>query len=354
MLKSETLGHYLNKYLAVYLPGQRGLSTNTILSYRDAFSLFIMFLKEIKRFAPERLTMSFLTRELIVEYADWLENERKSSRSSRNHRLVVLRAFCKWLATDNPAYLKLSEDICSMRVKKAPKPVMAYLSVDAMSNLLSLPDSSTKNGLRDLTLLALTYDTGARVTEIVNLRYKDIRFISPPIVRITGKGNKTRIVPLLPQTVRYLKEYMSRFETKLEDSQDLYVFTNHRGEQLTRAGVAYILGKYVADGRSRNPTFFPDKVSPHTLRHSKAMHMLQANNNIVYIRDILGHEGLNTTERYARADTSMKREALQKAEILMPVPVMEQDSSPLSFLNNNVDKDMENWLKSLGKNNYVK
>lgn len=349
MQKSETFGHYLNKYLTVYLPGQCGLSTNTILSYRDAFSLFIMFLKEIKGFAPERLTMSFLSRELIAEFADWLENERKSSRSSRNHRLIVLRTFSKWLATENPAYLKLSEDICSMRVKKAPKPVMAYLSVDAMRNLLSLPDSSTRDGLRDLTLLALTYDTGARVTEIVNLRYKDIRFLPPPIVRITGKGNKTRVVPLLPQTVRYLKEYMARFETKLEDSQDLHVFTNRRSEQLTRAGIAYILGKYVDDGRSRNPALFPDKVSPHTLRHSKAMHLLQANNNIVYIRDILGHEDLNTTERYARADTSMKREALQKAEILMPVPVVEEDSSPLSFLKSSVDNDMKNWLKSLGK-----
>ncbi len=349
MQKSETFGHYLNKYLTVYLPGQRGLSTNTILSYRDTFSLFIMFLKGIKGLAPERLTMSFLTRELIVEYADWLENERKNSRSSRNHRLVVLRTFCKWLATENPAYLKLSEDICSMRVKKAPKPIMAYLSVDAMRNLLSLPDSSTKEGLRDLTLLALTYDTAARVTEIVNLRYKDIRFLPPPIVKITGKGNKTRVVPLLPQTVRFLKEYMARFEMKLDDSQDLYVFSNRRGEQLTRAGIAYILGKYVDDGRSSNPAFFPDKVSPHTLRHSKAMHMLQANNNIVYIRDILGHEDLNTTERYARADTSMKREALQKAEIVMPVPATEEDSSPLSFLKNSVDDDMENWLKSLGK-----
>jgi len=349
MQKSETLGYYLNKYLTGYLPGQRGLSTNTILSYRDAFSLFIMFLKEIKGFAPERLAMSFLDREIIVEFADWLENERKCSRSSRNHRLIVLRTFCKWLAAEDPAYLKLSEDVCSMRMKKAPKPVMAYLSVDAMRNLLSIPDSSTKDGLRDLTLLALTYDTGARVSEIVNLRFKDVRFLPPPIMRINGKGNKTRIVPLLPQTVRYLKEYMSRFEIKLEDSQESYVFTNRRGEQLTRAGIAYILDKYVNDGRNRNPTLFPDKVSPHILRHSKAMHMLQANNNIVYIRDILGHEDLITTERYARADTSMKREALQKAEILMPVPVVDEGNSPLSFLKSSVDSDMENWLKSLGK-----
>ena len=354
MQKYESFGHYLNKYLTVYLPGQRGLSTNTILSYRDAFSLFIVFLKTAKDLIPERLAMTFLTRETIVKFAEWLENERGNTRSSRNHRLVVLRTFCKWLAAENPAYLSLSEDICNLRLKKAPNPVMAYLSVDAMKTLLSLPDSSTTDGLRDLTLLALTYDTGARVSEIANLRYKDIRFLSPPIVKITGKGNKTRIVPLLPQTVRYLKTYMARFDVIPEESQELYVFNSHRGEQLTRAGISYILNKYVDMGRNICSTLFPDKVSPHTLRHSKAMHMLQANNNIVYIRDILGHENLNTTERYARADTSMKREALQKAEILMPMPVIQEDNSPLSFLRSSIDDDMENWLKTLEKNNNVK
>jgi integrase/recombinase XerD len=342
MRNSETFGYYLNKYLTVYLPGQRGLSTNSILAYRDTFSLLIAFLKTEKRIVPERLGMSFLTKGLILEFAEWLESTRRCSLSSRNQRFVILRTFCRWLAAENPEFLKISEDLFNVKLKKTPKPVMVYLSADALGCLLAQPDSSTNDGLRDLTLLAMTYDTGSRVSEITELKYKDIRFNAPPIVKLTGKGNKTRIIPLLPQTLKYLTEYIARWNIDLAESSECYVFTNRSGEKLSRSGVKYILDKYVTAGRSQNPILFPDKITPHTLRHSKAMHMLQAGNNIVYIRDVLGHSDINTTERYARADTSMKREALSKAEIPMP-------ETPLSLTGSSVERDMADWLKSFSR-----
>lgn len=346
---SETFGYYLNKYLTVYLPGTRGLSTNSILSYRDTFSLFITFLKTEKQIKPEKLQMAFLTKDLILEFAEWLETSRNCSQTSRNQRFVVIRSFCRWLASENPEFLKLSEDIYNVKIKKAPKPVMTYLSADAMKCLLSQPDSSTNDGLRDLTLLAFTYDTGARVSEVANLKLKDIRFEAPPIVKITGKGNKTRIVPLLPQIVKYLKEYMSRWKIDFADSQEQYLFTNRSGMQFSRSGIKYILDKYVEAGRAENSLLFPDKISPHTLRHTKAMHMLQAGNNIVYIRDVLGHYDLNTTERYARADTALKREALSKAEIPMPEPVDPMPEASPDFSGHSVEDDMANWMKNFGK-----
>lgn len=160
---------------------------------------------------PEKLPMSFLSKELIIEFVGWLESTRNCSISSRNQRFVVLRNFCRWLSVENPEFLKLSEELFAVKLKKAPKPVMNYLSAEAMHCLLTQPNSSTNNGLRDLTLLSFAYDTGARVSEITNLKFKDIRFDNPPIAKITGKGNKTRIVPLLPQTVNYLKEYIKRW-----------------------------------------------------------------------------------------------------------------------------------------------
>ena len=346
---SETFGFYLNKYLTVYLPGDRGLSTNSILSYRDTFSLFITFLKSEKKMVPERLNMSFLTKDLIVEFTRWLEETQNCSQTSRNQRFIVIRGFCRWLAIENPEFLKLSEEIYNVKLKKAPKPVMTYLSVDAMKLLLSQPDSSTSDGLRDLTLLALTYDTGARVSEISNLKFKDIRFEAPPIVTITGKGNKTRIVPLLPQTIKYLNEYMRRWNINLADSRERYVFTNRSGEHLSRSGIKYILDKYVESAREKDSTLFPERISPHTLRHTKAMHMLQAESNIVYIRDILGHSDLNTTERYARADTALKREALSKAEILMPEPNNSMPDISSDFSGHSIEDDMANWLKNFSK-----
>ena len=346
---SETLGQYLNKYLTVYLPGHRGLSFNSIMSYRDTFSLLIAFLKSEKQLTPEHLSMSFLTKELVLEFADWLENSRGCSLSSRNQRFVVIRSFCRWLATENPEYLKLSEDIYSVKIKKSPQNVMTYLSTEAMMNLLSQPDSSTSDGLRDLTLLAFTYDTGARVSEVTDLKFKDIRFAAPPIVKITGKGSKTRIIPLMPQTVKYLNEYIRRRGIILEQSMEQYIFTNRTGGKLSRSGIKYILDKYVEEGRKCNPTLYPEKITPHTLRHTKAMHMLQAGNNIVYIRDVLGHSDLNNTERYARADTAMKREALAKAEIPMPDPVVPlSDMAPDTF-RGTIEDDMANWLKNFSK-----
>lgn len=347
--KNETFGYYLNKYLTVYLPGQRGLSQNSIFSYRDTFSLLILFLKTEKKISPERLQMTFLNKELIVEFAGWLESSRGCSLTSRNQRFVIIRSFCRWLATENPEFLKLSEDIYGVKLKKAPKPEMSYLSTDAMKCLLSQPDSSTNDGLRDLTLLAFTYDTGARVSEICNLKFKDIRFEAPPIVTITGKGSKTRIVPLLPQTINYLNEYMKRWKINLAESQERHVFVNRSGEQLSRSGIKYILDKYVDAGKAENPTMFPEKITPHTLRHTKAMHMLQAGNNIVYIRDILGHSNLNTTEHYARADTALKREALSKAEIAMPEPKAPSVNTDIDLSGHSIEDDMANWLKALGK-----
>jgi site-specific recombinase XerD len=195
------------------------LSTNSILAYRDTFSLLLVFLKNEKQMVPERLPMSFLKKDLILEFAEWLEDTRGNSLSSRNQRFVILRTFCRWLSTENPEFLKLSEDVFNVRIKKTPKPVMTYLSTDSIGFLLSQPDSSTNEGLRDLTLLALTYDTGARVSEITDLKFKDIRFEAPPIVKLTGKGNKTRIVPLLPQTVIYLTEYTARWKIKMSESR---------------------------------------------------------------------------------------------------------------------------------------
>lgn len=346
---SETFGQYLNKYLTIYLPGHRGLSTNTIMSYRDAFSLLIAFLKSEKQLIPEKLSMTFLTKDIVLEFAQWLETNRDCSISTRNQRITVIRSFCRWLSTENPVFLKLSEDVFALKIKKAPKNEMSYLSSDTMTELLSFPDSSTSDGLRDLTLLAFTYDTGARVSEVTNLKFKDIRLEAPPIVKIHGKGNKTRIVPLMPQVVNYMNEYITRKGINIKEAQEQYVFTNRRGEKLTRVGVKYILDKYVKMGREKGETLYPDKISPHTLRHTKAMHLLQAGNNIVYIRDILGHSDLETTERYARADTNMKREALAKAEITMPEPVSSLKEGSPDTVRSSIEEDMVNWLKNLSK-----
>lgn len=344
----DTLAYYINKYLTDYLPTIRGLSENSILSYRDAFILLLKFIKEEKKIKPETMMMSQLDFDTIIDFVKWMEFDHKIKISSRNQRFIVLRSFIKWVAVSNPQYLLLSKNLNGVHLKKAPVRNMPYLTVNEMEILLNQPDSSTKNGIRDLTMLVLAYDAGARVSEIINLKLKDIRFDAPPLLKIIGKGNKGRSVPLLGQTIKYLKTYFKRWNINPETSKENYVFTSKNKTKFTREGFKYILDKYVKMAKLSNPNFFNEHISPHTLRHSKAMHMLQAGTNIVYIRDILGHSDLSTTEKYAKADNNMKRVALNKAEIKTP-EIHKSNIENIQLFNKSIDLDMELWLKNLSK-----
>lgn len=218
--------------------------------------------------------------------------------------------------------------------RKASAP-MNYLTVDAIKVLLKQPDICTSKGRRDLALLSLMYDTGARVQEIIDLKPSNLRLDKLSTIRIVGKGNKARIVPMLNDQVKLLKPYLTEQGLIQVSNNEHPLFFNNRGEKLTRAGVNYILGKYLAMAKRNSDIYLPDKISCHVLRHSKAMHLLQAGVNLVYIRNILGHVSVQTTEIYARADSRAKREAIERAYLpVMPekVPVWLSSDNMLDWL----------------------
>jgi site-specific recombinase XerD len=230
--------------------------------------------------------------------------------------------------------------ILSIPVKKAEKPTINYLSVEGIRLILEGPDQSTRNGRRDLALLSLMYDSGARVQEIIDLTPSMVRLGQPSTVKLIGKGNKARIVPLLEQQVKFLRIYMTE-QKLLEPYANMYpLFSNSRKEKLTRAGVNYILAKYANPARMKEPSLIPEKLSCHCLRHSLAMHLLQSDVNLVYIRDILGHSSVQVTEIYARADSRQKREAIEKAY---------SDVSPKEAPSWLANDDLLSWLKSFNK-----
>jgi integrase/recombinase XerD len=176
-----------------------------------------------------------------------------------------------------------------------------------------MPDTNLHSGRRDLSVLALMYDTGARVQEIADLKVADIRIKAPATIRLTGKGNKTRIIPLMPQTMSIVKKYMADYGLLDETKQANPLFFNRKNEKLTRAGLSYILNKYVDRAKASNKELFLEKMSAHVLRHSKAMHLLQSGVNLIYIRDFLGHSSVTTTEIYAKSDPEIKRKAIEEA-----------------------------------------
>ncbi len=312
-MKPTDFSYYLSSFLSKYLPSEVGASKNTIASYRDTFILFLTFLKNVKGMPADRLTLSMITKDIAVEYLEWTENERCCSATTRNVRLAAINSFAHFLQYQNPDNLVEWQRILSIPVKKTEKKIINYLTLDGIKTLLKMPDQSTAAGRRDLALLTLLYDTGARVQELIDLTPSQLRFDKPYTVKLVGKGNKARIVPLMEPTKVLLKRYMEE-QRLVESSANMYpLFFNKQKQKLTRAGVNYILAKYKDKARKKDNLLIPDVLTCHCLRHSKAMHLLQAGINLVYIRDLLGHSSVQITEIYAKVDSRQKREAIEKA-----------------------------------------
>ena len=312
-MKPTDFSKSLTDFLSKYLPAERGMSYNTISSYKMTFILFIEFMNTQKNVKVQKLSLGHCSQESIVQFLDWLQQTRKSSDSTRNVRLAAIHSFFKFMQYREPDRLNEWQQILSIKVKKAKKEVINYLTVDGIKLLLLQPDQLSRKGARDLAMLALMYDTGARVQEIIDLTPSSLRLDKPFTIKLIGKGNKTRIVPLMEQEVVHLKYYMQKNKLFEPQANLCPLFFNTRKEKLTRAGVGHVLQQYADMARNKNQSLIPDKISCHSLRHSKAMHLLQAGVNLVYIRDILGHESVQTTEVYARVDSKHKREAIEKA-----------------------------------------
>lgn len=304
-MKPTDLSYYLSNFLTAHMAGQRNLSKNTVKAYRDAFVLLLEFFRDEMQIAPEMLDIRNIDKSQIEQFLLWLEERRGNSATTRNQRLAAIHAFFRYLQGEEPQHLFRCQKILSIPVKRAAKPIVPYLSESEMKLILEKPDTSTLKGRRDLTLLCVLYDTGARVQELCDLKVRNIRLDMPCVISLTGKGQKTRHVPLMGQTAEVLKAYLCEQRMDSPEKLDMPLFFNSRREKLTRQGVAYILAKYI-------PADFQAKVSPHVLRHTKAMHMTQADINPIYIRDFLGHADLKTTGVYSKASVEMKRKALEK------------------------------------------
>jgi integrase/recombinase XerD len=335
-MNSTNFGKFLSSYFLKYIPYKTGYSENTIKSYRDTFTIFLRYCNDVLRIKPEKICFSKITKKMIEEFLDWLESERNYSISTRNQRMAALHAFFRYIQIEAPEYMEMCNSVLSIRSKKMPTVEMSYLSIKAIKELMSIPDVTKKEGRRNLAILSLLYDTGARVQEIADVMVGDIRIKAPSTIRLTGKGNKTRIIPLMPQTINLIKAYIRDYDLLKESKISTSLFFNKKGEKLTRAGLSYILNKSVEIAKINNPNLFPNKVSPHILRHSKAMHLLEGGVNLIYIRDFLGHSSVTTTEIYAKSNPEIKRKAIEQAS---------PNVLPDEKLTKNDKENLLSWLK---------
>lgn len=312
-MKPTDFAYYLTSFFTKYLPDECGASTNTISSYRDTFLILAVYVRNEKGKKIEHLQLQDINKDLLMDFLNWIETGRACSVPTRNVRLTAIHSFFRYLQYEYPDFLLEWQKILSIPVKKSEHGSLNHMSLEGIELLLKMPDQSTKSGRRDLALLSMMYDTGARVQEIADLTPSMIHILKPSTVKLVGKGKKARIVPLMEKQVEILSCYIMENNLDAPYANQYPLFSNNRKDKLTRAGIGYILQKYVNMARTKDASLIPQRFSCHCLRHSKAMHLLQSGVNLIYIRDILGHTSVQTTEIYARADSYKKREAIEKA-----------------------------------------
>ncbi len=302
------LGRDLVTFFEDFLPAQRGLSAHTIRSYRDALLLLLRFTAREQRRTVDRLDVPDLSVERITRFLAALEAERHNGILTRNARLGAIHVFARYLAGQRPEHLGTLQRIIGIPFKRgAVEAPIEYLDRTELDALLKSIDRSTPLGRRDYALFAFMFNTGARVQEALDVRASDVRLEAPPQVRLLGKGRKARVCPLWPATARLLRDLTAE---RGGESDSALLFTNARGQPLTRYGVRYLLRRYVQKASRMAPTLKGKKLHPHSIRHSTAVALLKSGVDFVTISQWLGHAGLNTTMRYARADLDLKQRAL--------------------------------------------
>ena len=307
------LARALFRFFQEYLPTQRGMSLHTIRSYRDAVVLLLRYLAQEKHRRIEALELADFTAERVTRFLRYLETERHSGITTRNARLAGLHTFARFLIGACPERMATYQHVLAIPFKRGAQRVpVDYLEMDEVKALLDAIDRTRPAGRRDYALFALMFNTGARVQEILNLKVRDVRFDPPHQVRLVGKGNKLRLCPIWPRTAQLLHELVTSARSSGEDTADIYLFQNRRGEPLTRFGVRYLLRKYLPKRLAEGPSGLGKRLHPHSLRHTTAVFLLKAGVDFATISQWLGHATLNTTMRYAKADMDLKRQALSQ------------------------------------------
>ena len=334
-MSTHDLAPFVTTFFVRYLPDERNVSPNTTAAYRDTFKMLLRFMADAAERPAERLLVEDVTADRVLQFLTMLETQRQNTIRTRNARLAAIHSFFRYVLDTEPELAAPCQRVLVVPFKKAPHAEVGYLSDTEFAHLLAQVKRSAGAGERDYLLIALLYDTGARIQELLDLKPCDIRFAAPPFVRLRGKGRRERTCPLLTQTARLVSRFLSAAGRSAEDGTPL--LQNRKGQRLTRHGAQYLLTKYVKLARITMPQLKSVRISPHILRHTKAMHLLQSGVPLVTIKDILGHVDMKSTEIYVKIDLEMKRAALNMVGTPTVAPAKPSK----------LPKDLIAWLEAL-------
>lgn len=300
------LATHLSGFLREHLPAERNASQHTCEAYAYSFQLLVEFAAGRLKCKPSQLTLDQIDASMIMTFLEHIEAKRGNCARTRNARLAAIKSFFRYLEYRLPAYLDQSRQIHAIPMKKTDQMLIDYLTREELKALLDSPDPHSKSGIRDRAMLHLAYACGLRVAELVSLRLDQFDPRTPATIHIVGKGRRERVLPLWRETVTVLKDWL-KVRNQLGDSE---LFLNANGRAMTRSGFEYILAKHVSHAAKQQPLLAEKRVSPHVLRHTCAMHTLQATGDVRKVSLWLGHASMQSTEMYLRADPTEKLEAL--------------------------------------------
>ena len=326
----------VTRFLTSHLPSERNLSHETIKSYSFSLKMYIVYLNTVMHIKPERIELKDVTAETMIGFLESMGKAESISPKTHNQRLSALKSFVRYAMLEYPSFIQNGQRIAAIKSKRSAESEIVYLEKDAMQAMLAVPDQGSNVGRRNLAIIALLYDTAARIQEFLNLKVKDIRLEKPETVTLYGKGRKMRSVSIMEETARILESYMEDkgfFERSA--CGDLFLFNSANRSQFTRPGVTKILKRHLDKAKQDNTLIpFPKDIHPHTLRATKAIHLLESGIDLITIRDFLGHVSVATTQIYLRVNSQAKREAISQAypALVDSVPAWQENGDLMALL----------------------
>ena len=321
-MPSDSFFGLVRAWLTVHLPKARRLSPHTIRSYKTALNALVAYLRETRQITLAEITFEPINRATITAFTTWLVEAKGMSPSSANQRLAAIKSFLSYCAGEDPALVAIWLDVKQVRPVRTPTHKPDALTMPAVDALIRAPGQDTARGIRDTTMILLIFDAAARIQEVLDLTIADIDTTpGSGSVTLTGKGNKTRIVPLMDKTGRHLEHYLELFHPERREGDVAFFFTVRGGHHhpMSQDNVTYLLNKHATNARAACPEI-PERVHAHQFRHARAMQMLRGGVPLPHIKEFLGHANITTTSIYASADSQMVREAIQKAASSTPEP----------------------------------
>ena len=322
----------VQKFLTTYVIGECNYSMNTKASYSTTFHLLLEFMSEVKNIKPNKIEIEAITKEVIVQFLDWLETNRFVSISTRNQRLACIKSFYKYVQSNEPDLFDTCVLILSIKNKKVPNKMISYFSEDEIKIMINYLNNS--KDLKKLTMICVLYETGARVSEFINIKLSDLNLSDNAGITLYGKGNKIRVVPISQELVKLINKYLK--EEYINYDGDYLFYSNYK-KRYRRFGINYIIKQLVVELNIIYPNYFKGNYFPHSFRHTKATHLYNNGTPLLYVKEFLGHSTISSTEIYATPDTKKQREEILKNS---------ESINTKHKYSDNKKENLDNWLKS--------